>query len=93
MKLIKHEMLRISYLNHLTFTGSHEGIRYLVKNDIIEEDVNGEKVNKNRLSLCTYPDEFSFDNTDDSKKKYKFFEYSEKGIDDLIEYMNEEFKW
>lgn len=82
MKLTKHSMLKISYLNKLPFKGSHQGVRFIFQ-----------KTDDNKLSLCTYPDEFCFEKTEDSLKKFYEFEYTEDGIQKAIDFMNEEFKW
>lgn len=82
MKLIKHSMLKISYLNKLPFKGSFQGVRYIFK-----------KTDDNKLRLCTYPDEFCFEKTDDALKKYYEFDYSENGIQNAIDFLNEEYKW
>ena len=35
-----------------------------------------------------WPEPFSFDHTEDDKKKDHYFEYSNEGLDNIIEFLN-----
>ncbi|MDO5564470.1 MAG: hypothetical protein Q4F88_04495 [Eubacteriales bacterium] len=73
-------MLKISYLEKLPFKGSIAGLRYLIKKNIVENNVS--------LLLCTYPDILCFEDTKEEEKNYKEFEYSDCGINESINYIN-----
>lgn len=79
-------MLKMSFLNKSAFKGSHKGMRYIIK----KEEIKDGDDNKNVLRVHTYKDLYNFENSKDITTKD--FEYSEAGIKEALEYLDEKVK-
>ena len=60
------------------FTGSERGMRFFIK-----------ATDENVLTVWIYPEPYSFDNTDDALKISKEFEYTQEGVDQIVNWLNE----
>jgi len=89
--LRKGDLLNIGYYDYgQYFTGSLDGLRFRLGRDPLEK-VNftpKDKRGEAKLKLTVWPEPFSFDHTDDDKKKDHYFDYSNEGIENIIEFLN-----
>lgn len=80
----RKDILSIPYLKKTTFTGSYQGMRFrfaLVKKE--EEQF---------LEVCAWDAPYGYDFTEEEKKQRKNVEFSEKGIQEGIDWLNERWK-
>ena len=89
--LKKGDLLNIGYYDYgQYYTGSLEGVRFRLGRDPLEK-VNftpKDKRGEARLKITVWPEPFNFDHTEDDKKKDEYFEYSNEGLDQIIEFLN-----
>lgn len=64
--------LSIQFLKKEAYTGSYNGIRYLLKK---EDDT---------LKVCVYPEPYCFEATKDDDKTWKEFPFSPEGINEAL---------
>jgi len=77
----RKDILSIPYLKKTTFTGSYQGMRFrfaLIKNE--EEQ---------HLEVCAWDAPYAYDFTEEEKKQRKDVEFSEAGIQEGIDWLNE----
>ena len=79
-RVVKSDLLPLSFLRLSPYTGSKRDLRYRI------EKIAGEKGDLLRCSF--WHGKLSSDNTPDEEKTFSDFEFSEKGIEDIIEYLN-----
>ena len=80
----RKDILSIPYLKKTTFTGSHQGMRFrfaLIKSE------EGE-----RLEVCAWEAPYAYDFTAEEKKQRKNVDFSEEGIVEGIQWLNELWK-
>ena len=91
--LKKGDLLNIGYYDYGSyFTGSLKGLRFRLGRDPLEK-VNftpKDKRGEAKLKLTVWPEPFSFDHTEDNKKRDYYFEYDNKGLDAVIKFLNNE---
>ncbi len=76
----RSDLLSINFYKKSAFTGSDKNLRFRISKDTIDDtDV---------LSACVFPGPYAFDSTDESLKTYKVFEFSDKGLDEIVEWFN-----
>lgn len=73
------KMLPFQFLKKSFFYGSYQGMNYRIG------------ANEGRLELCIWPGPFIFDKTPQEKKQFYHFDFSEKGYDELMSCLNEEY--
>ncbi len=69
--------LSIQFLKKETYTGSHGGMRYLLKSE------------NDTIKACTYPEPYCFEATKDEHKTWRDFSFSSDGLDQAIEWLNQ----
>ena len=72
------------YEEKQAFSGSDSGLRYRIKMGTPDGD-EGPKV----LEVWAWPEPLSFENTDDDKKLYKDFPFTEEGLEAAVDWLNE----
>lgn len=83
----KSDLLPLSFLSLSPYTGSKRGIRFrLEKVDIDKDNKNPEE--KALLRCYAWRGKMSFSNTPPSKIMYKDVEFSDKGIEEALSYLN-----
>ena len=82
-------MISIPYLKKTTFTGSEKGTNFMIRKiiHIDEEKCDGGEPDK--IQAITWPGQFIFSVTEDEKKTYQEFEFSEDGIKAAVAWLNE----
>lgn len=69
--------LSVQFLKKEAYTGSHRGMRYLLKS---EED---------KIKACTYPEPYCFEVTKDEHKTWKDFPLTPEGLTQALEWLNQ----
>ncbi len=80
----RNALYHIPYYKKAAFTGSYEGMHYrlaLVKNE-----------DSNTLEAVVWPGPYCHDATPDEKKESERFEFSESGIDDACNWLNQKYE-
>jgi len=67
-------MISIPYLKKTTFTGSEKGTNFMIRK------ISGEEGEPDKIQAVTWPGPFIFSVTEDEKKTYQEFGFSEDGI-------------
>ena len=76
-------MISIPYLKKTVFTGSEKGTNFMIRK------INGEEGEPDKIQAITWPGPFIFSVTEDEKKTYQEFEFSEDGIKAAVAWLNE----
>nr|WP_307998633.1 GNAT family acetyltransferase [uncultured Merdimonas sp.] len=72
--------LNIKALKKEPFSGSYQGMRYYL---YTKEDT---------LSVFLYPEPWSFERTPEEDKEQKDFPFTQEGMDDAIDWINQSYK-
>ena len=78
-------MISIPYLKKTTFTGSEKGTNFMIRK------ISGEEGEPDKIQAVIWPGPFIFSVTEDEKKTYQEFEFSEDGIKAAVAWLNEMF--
>lgn len=77
----RKDVMPVNFLKKEKFTGSDQGMRYrMEKTDGEEETV---------LTVTVWPEPYSYDATSEEKKTRKHFSFSEEGIEQGVEWLNQ----
>ena len=75
------DLMALNFYKKEPLTGSLSGMRYRISLAGGEEN--------SELSVVLYPDEVCFEKTDESKKQYYSFPFSEEGLQQITAFLNE----
>ncbi|MCI8401126.1 MAG: hypothetical protein HFI38_03370 [Lachnospiraceae bacterium] len=78
--LKREDVLSLGYLKKTTFSGSCQGLRFLLQSE--EQD------GKRYLHVFVWPEPYAFDYTPDEQKQDCTLEFSEDGICQAVEWIN-----
>lgn len=76
--LKREDILSLSYLKKTSFTGSCQGVRFLLRRE--EEGY---------LQVFVWPEPYAFDHTPEEQKVCCRMEFSEEGIVQAVDWINE----
>lgn len=82
--LTRDDFLSLNFVKKEDFTGSHKGMRFMLHQENVEEE--------KKLKVYVWSEPFGFDATPDDKKLSELFEFSEEGLAQAIEWMNERYE-
>ena len=77
----EHDILSLNYLKKQAYTGSYQGMRYMLKK---KEDKEAGTV---QLEAAVWPEPMNLEHTDDHLITRSFFEFSEQGRRDAIAWL------
>lgn len=77
-------MISIPYLKKMVFTGSCQGMRFQIRKQPGEE---GDKI-----QAATWPGPYIFSATEDDKKTFREFPFSEEGLLESIDWLNKQYE-
>ncbi len=69
--------LTVQFLKKEAYTGSYEGMRYLLKSE------------ENKIKACTYPEPYCFEATSNELKTFKDFPQNPEGLAQALEWLNQ----
>lgn len=78
------DLMALPFYKKEPLTGSLNGMRYRISLKKTEE------TEQETLQVVLYPDEWSFENTDEALKQYYEFPYTEEGMVTITEFLNEQ---
>lgn len=79
--IMRKDVMPVNFLKKEKFTGSDQGMRYrMEKTDGEEETV---------LTVTVWPEPYGYDATPEEKKVRKKFAFSEEGIEQGVEWLNQ----
>ncbi len=79
--ITRKDVMPINYYKKEAFTGSYQGMRYMIRK---HEDDEGAK-----LEVIVWPQPFCFEKTDEDKKIHALFSFDEEGILEAVDWMND----
>lgn len=88
-----HGDISIPFLKKSRFTGSYQGMRYqLQKSDRVVREATGEEEAKTGpvILAIIWPEPFNFEVTPDDKKHSREFPFTQDGIWEAVDWLNEE---
>ena len=74
----------LNYVKKEEYTGSMEGMRFMLK-----KKASGEET---RLETIIWPEPFGYGKTPEEKKQRKEFPLSAEGVEQAVDWMNEQYK-
>ena len=81
----RQDLLKLSFYKKTHYSGSFKGMRYRIEKH--EEGEGEEKTTAFRAWV--FPEPYSFDVTDDSKKSFKDFPFEERALDDIKAWLDD----
>lgn len=82
--LTRGDFLSLNFVKKEDYTGSHQGIRYMLRQETVDEE--------KKLKVYIWPEPFGFEATPDEKKISELFPFSEEGMTQAIDWMNERYE-
>ena len=81
--LTRDDFLSLNFVKKEDFTGSHQGMRFMLHQETVEEE--------KKLKVYVWSEPFGFDATPDEQKLSELFAFSEEGLTQAINWMNERY--
>jgi hypothetical protein len=78
--ITRSEFLSLNFVKKEDFTGSHKGLRFLLRQEAVEDE--------KKLRVFIWSEPLGFAATPDEEKKSELFEFSEEGLLAAIAWMN-----
>ncbi|MDO4489371.1 MAG: hypothetical protein Q4B67_09835 [Eubacteriales bacterium] len=82
-KVTRFDMLPLSFLKKSAYTGSKGNVRYRIEKKEEEE--------RKFLFLSVWTTPFAYDKTNAEDMETKEFDFSDKGIDEIVDFLNENY--
>lgn len=82
--LSREDFLSLNFVKKEDFTGSHRGMRFMLHQEIVEEE--------KKLKVYLWSEPFCFEATPDEEKISALFAFSEEGLAQAIDWMNENYE-
>lgn len=73
----------LNYVKKEEYAGSMDGMRYMLKKKAVSED--------NMLEVIIWPEPFGFSKTPENKKQQMEFAFTQEGLEEAIDWMNEQY--
>ncbi|EOS30220.1 hypothetical protein C804_03328 [Lachnospiraceae bacterium A4] len=80
--LTREAFLSLNFVKKEDFTGSYQGMRFMLHQAEVEK----------KLQVYLWSEPFGFEATPDEKKISRFFAFSEEGLAEAIDWMNEQYE-
>ncbi|MFR4350292.1 MAG: GNAT family acetyltransferase [Roseburia sp.] len=94
--IMNEDILNINFYKKEKFTGSYQGMRYLIQKDSVTtdppvgSDVPEEKSDAFRATI--WPGPYNFDTTAEEKKTTAFFPFTADGKKTMVAWLNEQWE-
>ena len=82
--LARADFLSLNFVKKEDYTGSYQGMRYMLHQAEAEEE--------KKLQIYLWPEPFCFDVTPEEQKISEMFPFSEDGLAQGIDWMNEQYE-
>lgn len=83
--LTRDDFLSLNFVKKEDFTGSYQGIRFMLHQETVEEE--------KKLKVYVWSEPFGFDATPDDQKLSELFAFSEEGLAQAIDWLNERYEF
>ena len=84
MMLSREDFLSLNFVKKEDFTGSHQGMRFMLH----QAEADDEK----KLQVYLWGEPFGFEATPDEQNISRLFAFSEDGLAEAIDWMNEQYE-
>jgi len=94
----RKDFLALEFYKKLAFTGCRGNMSYKIKREQIETEEpeelpEGTKPKEEyRFHLYYWPGPYAFDKTEDTLKQEAFFDFSEEGLHQIADFLNEKYE-
>jgi len=82
--LSRGDFLSLNFVKKEDFAGSYQGMRFMLHQEIVEEE--------KKLKVYLWSEPFGFEATPEEEKLSELFEFSEEGLSQAIDWMNEKYE-
>lgn len=82
--LTRDDFLSLNFVKKEDFSGSHKGIRFMLHQETIEEE--------KKLKVYLWSEPLGFDATPEEEKLVELFDFSEEGLCQAIEWLNQNYE-
>ena len=82
--LTRADLLSLNFVKKEDYTGSYQGLRYMLRQATVEDE--------KKLQVYIWPEPFGFEATPEEKKLSELFPFSEDGMTQAIDWMNERYE-
>lgn len=82
--LTRADLLSLNFVKKEDYTGSYQGLRYMLRQATAEDE--------KKLQVYIWPEPFGFEATPEEKKLSELFPFSEDGMTQAIDWMNERYE-
>lgn len=82
--LTRGDFLSLNFVKKEDFTGSHKGMRFMLRQETIEEE--------KKLRVYLWREPLGFEATPEEQKISGLFAFSEEGLDEAIDWMNDRYE-
>ena len=83
------DILNMNFYKKEKFTGSYQGMRYLIQKDQ-EEDAEDENVKHDIFRVTIWPGPYNFASTADDLKSSAVFPFTPEGKEQVVGWLNEQ---
>ena len=84
----RKDLFHLSFYKKTHFTGSFQGMRYY----LTQAKESGEEDAADVLRAIIYPEPYNFENTPEEDKIHADFPFTEEGLDDVCDWLNEQYE-
>lgn len=82
--LAREDFLSLNFVKKEDFTGSYRGMRFMLHQETVEEE--------KKLRVYLWSEPLGFEATPDEQKISQLFAFSEEGLGEAIDWMNENYE-
>lgn len=83
--LTRADFLSLNFVKKEDYFGSYKGMRYMLHQEVMEDE-------SKKLKVVIWPEPYCFDVTSDDQKIAELFDFSEEGLANAIDWMNERYE-
>ncbi len=80
----RHELFHMPFYKKTKFTGSYEGMRYLIRSEKENEDTF--------FMAYVYPGPYNFEHVAEEELIQERFPFSEEGLDQICDWLNQQYE-
>ncbi|MCI8659472.1 MAG: GNAT family acetyltransferase [Lachnospiraceae bacterium] len=90
-----HGQISMAFLKKSRFTGSYQGMRYLLQKTerVVEKSGDGQQEEReNVLEAVIWPEPYNYEMTKEEKKHSQDFPFCQEGLWEAVDWLNREFE-
>ncbi len=88
--ILRDDILSMEFLKKSEYTGCHQGMRYRLEGIEEKTEQETEKKAEKKLLVTIWPEPYNFFKTPEEKKEKALFNFSEEGVLQGINWMNDQ---